>query len=408
MPGQNDAVFSVSQITGVIKDLLEGALSRVTVEGEISNCKLSSTGHLYFRLKDDLAVIEAVMFKGNLHNLNFRPQDGMLVRTTGSVSVYLQRGNYQIVVNSMASVGTGAILQMLEERKRKLAAEGLFDQARKRPLPAFPRTIGVVTSPTGAALRDILQITRRRNPGVSVVVLPCAVQGAEAPAGILRMIHAANYWQMADVLIVGRGGGSLEDLLPFSDEGVVRAVAASAIPVVSAVGHEIDWALSDFAADMRAPTPSAAAELVVPEREGIFTEIWHQTQVLEHTVRAKLDRVRILARSWTPESLEMRFRMIEQPVLNRLETAQTALRRNVAACTADYRRRTEAARRELEAANPRTILGRGYSVVRDSQTRRVIRTEGDTAPGAMLEILPATGSIVAQVTQVTPGIPRLL
>jgi exodeoxyribonuclease VII large subunit len=393
-----ETVYSVSEITGAIKDLLEGSFPNVTIEGEISNCNLSSMGHLYFKLKDSESMIDAVMFKGKLYGLAFKPADGMKVRATGSIAVYAKRGSYQIVVNTMAAAGEGAILALLEERKRRLAAEGLFDTERKRPLPPFPRTIAVVTSPTGAALHDILQITSRRNPGMNVVILPSPVQGTEAAAGIVKMIRAANYWHLADVLIVGRGGGSLEDLLPFSDEAVVRAVASSQIPVVSAVGHEIDWALSDYAADLRAPTPSAAAEMVVPEREGILRTIRHQAQALEHTVRTRVDRLRILAGSWSPESLELRFRMIEQPILARLETAQGSLTRNIGDALAKAKRRLELANRDLAASNPRTILARGYSVVRDSQTRRIIRAAGDTAPGAMLDILPATGEIIVQVS----------
>lgn len=239
VPAKKDNVFTVSELTSNIKDLLEGRFSHITLEGEISNCKPASTGHLYFYLKDENALISAVMFKGRMRTLNFTPADGTLVRARGSISVYPPRGNYQIIVESMELAGTGNILLMLEERKRRLVAEGLFDQDKKRPLPYFPQRVAVVTSPTGAALRDILQIMRRRNPKISVTVLPCQVQGADAAPAIANMIKVANVHNMADVLIVSRGGGSLEDLLPFSEEVVVRAVAESQIPVVSAVGHEI-------------------------------------------------------------------------------------------------------------------------------------------------------------------------
>ena len=228
LPPKQDAVLSVSQLTSRIKDMLEGRFSRITLEGEISNLKPASTGHLYFYLKDENAVISAVMFKGRMRGLSFTPADGTLVRAKGSISVYAPRGNYQIVVESMELAGTGNILLMLEERKRRLAAEGLFDQDRKRPLPSFPQRVAVVTSPTGAALRDILQIMGRRNPKISVTVLPCQVQGADAAPAIARMIAVANTYKLADVLIVGRGGGSLDDLLPFSEEVVVRAVAVKA------------------------------------------------------------------------------------------------------------------------------------------------------------------------------------
>ncbi|AEE17262.1 exodeoxyribonuclease VII large subunit [Treponema brennaborense] len=393
-----DKTFSVSELTGIIKEMLEGSFPFVHIEGEISNCRPASTGHLYFTLKDAGAAISAVMFKGKMKSLTFAPADGTLVRVKGSISVYALRGNYQIVVESMELAGTGNILQMLEERKRRLAAEGLFDSRRKRPLPFFPQTIGVVTSPTGAALRDILQITRRRNPKVSVTVLPCAVQGSDAAQAIVRMIETANAYRLADVLIVGRGGGSLEDLLPFSEESVVRAVAASEIPIVSAVGHEIDWALSDFAADVRAPTPSAAAELVTPLLTDLYAGIDRIKRDVYHTVETRLERMRLLVRSFTPESLELRFRTIEQPLLADFDDAKEALLGNMQCKCDELRRRITAAVRDLEGANPSAILARGYSMVRNPHTGAVVRSPADTAIGQTLEIIPASGRITVSVT----------
>ncbi|MCL2205999.1 MAG: exodeoxyribonuclease VII large subunit, partial [Treponema sp.] len=227
--------LTVTELTELIRRTLEGGFPQVVVEGELSNFKPSSTGHLYFTLKDSGASIQGIMFKNRIRSLTFEPRDGMLLKVRGGLSVYAQRGTYSIVVEEMERSGEGDILAMLEERKRKLAAEGLFDEQRKRPIPRFPETVGVVSSPTGAALRDILNILKRRARGVRVVILPAPVQGAEAAPVIARRIEQANHWRMADVLIVGRGGGSLEDLLPFSEEVVVRAVASSRIPVVSAV-----------------------------------------------------------------------------------------------------------------------------------------------------------------------------
>ena len=257
---KKDNALTVSQLTELIKTMLESSFQNIILKGEISNYKPSSSGHLYFSLKDSDSQISAVMFRGAASALNFIPKDGMLVQVRGKITVYGPRGNYQIQVSSMIEAGAGNIMEMIEMRKRKLAAEGLFDSARKRTVPFFPKTVGVVTSPNGAALRDILNIRRRRNDKVSVIVFPAIVQGENAADTIEYMIKVANKYNMCDVLIVGRGGGSLEDLLPFSEEKVVRAIAKSKIPVISAVGHEIDWALSDFAADVRAPTPSAAAE----------------------------------------------------------------------------------------------------------------------------------------------------
>jgi exodeoxyribonuclease VII large subunit len=286
---------------------------------------------------------------------------------------------------------------MLEERKQRLNAEGLFAGERKRQLPAFPRVVGVVTSPTGAALRDILQISRRRNPSVSVIVLPCLVQGFDAPPEIVKMIHAANAWHLCDVLIVGRGGGSLEDLLPFSDESVVRAVAESQIPVVSAVGHEVDWSLADFAADMRAPTPSGAAEIVVPEKDSVLSELFYVKETLASVIRSKLERMRLLVKSFTPESLEHAFRAIEQPLLMNFDDAKEALLDNMQALIDSLRRRAERAVLFLETANPKTILNRGYAFIRDPDTKKIIRSADETREGAVLEIIPAEGIITARV-----------
>jgi len=316
--------LTVSELTEQIRSCLEGAFTVVCVEGELSNCRPASSGHLYFSLKDAGAKIDAVMFKNRLRSLTFEPKDGMLLRVRGSLSVYAPRGTYSIVCEEMEIAGAGEILAMLEKRKQKLAAEGLFDMERKRPLPRFPSAVGVVSSPTGAAVRDILNILERRAAGLRVVILPAPVQGEEAASIIAARIRQANKWHLADVLIVGRGGGSLEDLLPFSGEEVVRAVAGSKIPVVSAVGHEIDWALSDYAADLRAPTPSAAAELVSENFYALSDTIRSMAEGLEDVIRARLERARLLLKPFDPQDLEYRFRAILQPRLIRLDDAKDA------------------------------------------------------------------------------------
>jgi len=396
-----DTVFTVTQITTLLKDMIEGTFPSIVLEGEISNFKPSSSGHVYFVIKDSTAQISAVMFRMNVMHLSFVPKDGMLVRCTGKLSVYAARGNYQIIVSTMQMAGAGNILQMLEERKQKLAAEGLFDESRKRPLPPFPKTIGVITSPTGAALRDILQITKRRNPSVSVVILPSQVQGDGAAETIVRQIQTANAFNMCDILIVGRGGGSLEDLLPFSEESVVRAIAASRIPVVSAVGHEIDWALSDYAADRRAPIPSAAAELVVPQKADILNDLQGYSEELYDTIQAKIDKVRLMIKAYNVENMEMQFRTIEQPLLSRFDNAKTALLENMDRRLADTKQHIENCVQLLESASPQTILARGYSMVRDVHTRRIIRSGTDTAVNSEIEIIPAHGRITASVTAVS-------
>ena len=391
-----DTVFSVTDLTTIIKNLLENSFVNITLEGEISSYRPNSSGHLYFTLKDENAQISAVMFRGKAMALAFAPKDGMKVRCTGTISVYAPRGNYQIIISKMEPAGEGNILQILEERKRKLAAEGLFDQNRKKKIPLFPKRIGVVTSSTGAALRDILQITKRRNPAVEVIVFPAVVQGNEAAATIVRQIEAANDFDMVDTLIVGRGGGSIEDLLPFSEESVVRAVAQSHIPVISAVGHEIDWALCDYAADLRAPTPSAAAEIAVPQMVDIKNDLAGYKNEMLSTINSKVEKMKLLIKSFNPDSMEMRFRTIEQPYLMRFENARQALKQNLDEKIRNLRNYLAQSVQILEGASPKTILARGYSMVK-SESGKIIRSSADVKSGEKIEIYPAEGKIAATV-----------
>ena len=398
--------LTVSELTELIRRTLEGNFPEITVEGELSNYRPSSTGHLYFTLKDSSASIQAVMFKNRIRSLSFEPKDGMLLKVKGSLSVYAQRGTYSIVVEEMEKAGEGNILAMLEERKRKLAAEGLFDEERKKPIPRFPQTIGVVSSPTGAAVRDILNILKRRAAGVRVVILPTPVQGEGAAAIIARRIKQANFWKLADVLIVGRGGGSLEDLLPFSEEAVIRAIAASKIPVISAVGHEIDWALSDFAADLRAPTPSAAAELASEDREETLETVKALQEELHTSIKNRIERIHLLAKLFSAEDLEYRFRSILQPHLMRFDEAKDNLLENIQERISELRRRLDLARTGLEAASPLSALERGFSVVvplRNGKQGAAIRRAADIKPGETLVIRPMEGRITAQVKQTEHG-----
>ena len=395
-----DTVFTVSQLTALIKELIEGSFPSLTLEGEISNFRPNTSGHLYFTLKDSAAQISAVMFKSRAASLTFRPKDGMKVKVKGSLSVYQARGNYQIIITSMQASGEGDILLMLEERKRRLSAEGLFDSDKKKPLPRFPRTIGVITSSTGAALHDILQITHRRNSGINVVILPATVQGEDAAQTIIRQIKVANLYKLCDVLIVGRGGGSLEDLLPFSDEGVVRTIAASQIPIVSAVGHEIDWAISDFAADMRAPTPSAAAELVTPIKSEIADSIRASKEELYRSMKAMSDRARMLIESFNKEHMELQFRAIEQPLLARLDSAKKDFLLTMQTRIENAKQVVKEQEQILDSYSPTNILSRGYSVVKDKQTGKIIRSAKDTAVNSAIEITSSDGIINATVTGV--------
>jgi exodeoxyribonuclease VII large subunit len=398
--------YTVSELTGRIKYTLEEGFASVLVEGELSNCKPSSTGHLYFSMKDPGAKIDAVLFKNRLFTLRFEPRDGMLVRARGRVSVFPPRGNYQLVAEELELAGEGELLAMLEKRKHALASEGLFNSDRKKRIPRFPRTVGVVSSPTGAAVRDILNILRRRAAGVRVIILPAPVQGPEAAPVIARRIAQANQWNLADVLIVGRGGGSLEDLLPFSEECVVRAVAASNIPVVSAVGHEIDTSLADLAADLRAPTPSAAAELVSAQRGEVLEMVRALTEAISANLRQRIERARLLAKPFSLEDLEYRFRSILQPRLIRLDDAKEALLVNLSNRIADRRRRLELGRTALESGSPKAILERGYAmVVNESGGGGALRRASGTKPGDRLRITLMEGTVRAQTLEIANSAP---
>lgn len=391
-----EIVYSVSQITNYIKEILESSFNQITIEGEISNWRPSSAGHIYFTLKDNNAQIKAVMFRGSAYKLNFTPKDGDKVRCTGSISVYAPQGNYQIIITNMEPVGSGNILQMLEERKKKLAAEGLFDSERKKNLPLFPKTIGVVTSPTGAAIRDIINVSKRRNPGVNIIVLPAIVQGEGADKTIVKMIEIANFYNLCDILIVGRGGGSLEDLLPFSEENVIRSVANSKIPTISAVGHEIDWALCDYSADRRAPTPSAAAEMAVPLLADIQQNLRNYKDDFYNTIKSRIQHSRLTIKSFNPENLEIRFRNIQQPLLNRYATAKENLPKNLLEKIKEYRTRIQNCITILENASPQTILNRGYSMVTNEEGK-IIKNQEDVKSGEQLTIRPAKGIIKTKV-----------
>lgn len=378
--------------------MLEGAFVNINLEGEISGYRPNSSGHLYFTLKDENAQISAVMFRGKAMSLAFVPKDGLKVRCTGTISVYAPRGSYQLVVSKMEISGEGNILQILEDRKKRLAAEGLFDASNKVKIPFFPKTIAVITSPTGAALRDILQITKRRNPSVNVIVLPAVVQGNDAAKSIVSQIKAANDFNLADTLIVGRGGGSIEDLLPFSEEIVVRAVAQSKIPIISAVGHEIDWALCDYAADYRAPTPSAAAELAVPQIVDIKNDLNGYKNELLTVINTKVEKMKLLIKSFNPDSLEMRFRTIEQPYLIRLDTAKKELEDGIKDKIKDIRQKLRESVQTLQGASPKTILSRGYSMVK-TLDGNIVRSNLDVKSGEKIQIYPAEGMITATVEE---------
>lgn len=388
---QAEAVLQVSELTRAIKSILEQGFPRVVVEGEVSNFRPSSTGHWYFTLKDDDASIQCVMFKGSTSSVAVRPADGDLLRVHASVSVYAKRGAYQLIVRSMERAGTGRILELLEERKHALAAEGLFE--RERPLPKFPRSVAIVTSPTGAAIRDVLQVLRRRAAPLAVRIIPVPVQGADAAPRIARAVRYASAHRLGEVIVVTRGGGSLEDLLPFSDEEVVRAVAESTVPTISAIGHEVDWALTDYAADLRAPTPSAAAELVSARGSEVTDRILRAGSAVVAAHMQHLRHLTLRAQRCSEEEIRYRFRNLMQPWYQRLDEATHATREAMNARIAALRATLDIAHEGVRGASPLLALERGYAIIRDGASGGMVTRAGDTRGGQSLTAQFTDGTI---------------
>jgi len=392
-------VLQVSELTELIKTMLEQSLPTVMVEGELSNWRPAPSGHVYCTLKDKDAMIQAVMFKGKTLRLGFRPKDGMRVRATGAISVYAARGQYQLIMESMEEVGAGDLQALLDERKKRLTAEGLFDLNRKRPLPEFPSRVVVITSPTGAAIRDILNVLKRRNAGLRISLLPALVQGSEAAEALTRQLRVANLHKLGDVIIMGRGGGSMEDLAAFSDEALVRAVAQSEIPVISAVGHETDWCLCDYAADVRAPTPSAAAELVSASTADLIQRLRSADSRLKDTIKARLNQARYLVKSFSSTALTLQFERMVQPYRQRLDYSREALVYGITARRLQARNRLQQASLLLSAADPAAILARGYAVVTRPGQKQAIRNSSELSPADDIMIHFATGTAGAKITE---------
>lgn len=401
---QSPPVLTVSQLTAEIQDLLESAFPALWVAGEISNLSRPQSGHVYFTLKDESAQVKAVLWKTAAARLQFDLQDGLEVLCQGRLDVYPPRGTYQINVEAIHPRGMGALELALRRLREKLQAEGLFDVGRKRPLPRFPQRVGLITSPTGAAIHDILKVLHRRWQGIHVLVAPVRVQGEGAAREIAAGIELCNRVQPPlDCLIVGRGGGSLEDLWAFNEEPVVRAIAASRVPVVSAVGHEVDVTLADLAADVRAATPSQAAELIVPAAEDLRAVVrqHHRRLLTALRNRAAAARARV-------DDLARR-RALRQPCdivsgraqqLDELAARATraARQRLVAA-----RRTWEAKAMQLESLSPLAVLARGYSVTENAITGEVLRSAAQAAPGIALRTILASGRLLSRVEEVEDG-----
>ena len=391
-------VLSISQLNEYIRGRMDAdpLLTQVAVRGEISNYKLYPSGHHYFTLKDESSALKCVMFKGNAMRLRFRPENGMKIIAMGKVSVFPRDGAYQLYCTAMAMDGVGDLYAAFEQLKRKLEVEGLFDPAHKKQLPKYPGTIGIITSSAGAAVHDMLRILRKRYPLSRVRLLPVRVQGAEAPAEIVAAIRYANYWKLADLLIVGRGGGSMEDLWAFNDEGVAHAIYQSEIPVISAVGHEPDVTISDFVADLRAATPSNAAELAVPDQDALQQQLDAMTNAmatcLNRQIRGARQHLDVLSHSPALKSpdgyLQQRSKSLEL-LTNRLVAAQN---QNITRKNQQY----IAAVSKLDAMSPLKVLSRGYAMAQNERGE-VIRSVNQVDLGERISISMSDGKLSATV-----------
>jgi exodeoxyribonuclease VII large subunit len=434
-------VYSVATLTAEIQRLLSRNFEGIRVAGEISGWKVWSSGHAYFTLKDQQAQIRCVLFRNQLRYLRLEPRDGLAVVARGSVEVRAERGEYQLIVSGLDLQGVGRLYELFEKLKAKLQAEGLFDAARKRPLPPMPQRIGIVTSPRGAVIRDMLSVLRRRFPGLHIRLYPAQVQG---PGSVDAIVAGLDYFSASDwaqVVIVGRGGGSIEDLWSFNDEGVARAIVACRVPVVSAVGSETDYTIADFVADLRAPTPSAAAELIVPERDKLLAAVQLHRGRARQAMRYRLSRI---AHRLEQRGLERATRLLQQRIHRgaqrvdeaayslqalwrdaagarqarlealdkrlkardlrlglarageRLRVAERALRELMPARLASARARLEPPAAQLAALSPLRVLERGYAIV-ETESGTVVRRAADAPPGTLIGVRLHRGRLVAHV-----------
>ena len=450
-------ILSVTELTVRVRDLLEAEFFEVWVEGELSNCRVWNTGHLYFTLKDGSSQIRSVIFRSALRYLKFKPADGLRVVARGRVSVYEPKGEYQLVCEHLEPHGLGALQLAFDQLKKRLQAEGLFDAARKRPLPALPRKIGIVTSLDGAAIRDIIKVLRRRYANAHLVICPARVQGDDAVAEIARALRQIARVPGVDVVIVGRGGGSIEDLWAFNEEVVARAISRMPVPVISAVGHETDVTIADFVADVRAPTPSAAAELVVSAKDDFCGRIDRLQDRLTATARARIQRLsrrvhivdsrpafagfrgRVAMRGRHAAELshalaritraslasrDRRLQLLERQLATfdagrRLASMRTRLVTSEGRLETAVRRRQHRAAAQLgnaagrlDTLSPLAVLGRGYAVAWNADKTRILRDVADVAPGDRVRVTLSRGELEADVrstvdpTQRTPGTHR--
>jgi exodeoxyribonuclease VII large subunit len=388
-------ILTVTQLTNQVKGLLEGSFPDVWVEGEISNLSIPQSGHAYFTLKDEQSQVRAVLFRSSQRFLKFTLQHGLQVICRGRVSVYEPRGEYQLIVDYIEPKGVGALQLAYEQLKAKLEKEGLFDLDRKKPLPLLPQRIGIVTSPTGAAIRDMLRVIKRRHPRIHLLIYPVPVQGAEAAPALVEAIRYFNAERNIDVMIVGRGGGSLEDLWAFNEEAVARAISASKIPIISAVGHETDYTIADFVSDLRAPTPSAGAEMVVKSEESFRESISSLAADLIKSIRRRLDLTRSSLREFTlllgdPRRVLEQYSQRIDELAGQLATGLKHRLRRDRALLASFTA-------GLDHLNPLSILSRGYSITKKLPAGMILKDASEIKAGDMISTKLSRGELVSRV-----------
>lgn len=391
--------WSVTQLTLYLKDKIESdeLLSNVMIRGEISNFTRSAAGHCYFVLRDQLSQISCVMFQSRNSVLKFKPENGLMVIVLGRVSIYEKQGQYQVIAEEMKPEGIGEIFLALEQLKEKLSKEGLFEQAHKRSIPFLPQAVGIVTSPKGAAIHDMITIIKRRNDAVKIILSPALVQGDGAAESIVKAINDLNPLEEVDVIIVGRGGGSIEELMPFNDEKVARAIYNSMVPVISAVGHETDFTIADFVADMRAPTPTAAAQMVVPEKAELIRKV---TQLLKRqslALTGKVERLHTRLEGIMKKPI-FRFPLTQvEHYYEDLDRILKRLGREIAAILKSKRECLLGITSKLEALSPLKVLNRGFSLARRIKDSKVVKSVGDVNSGDKIDVMVSDGNFICTV-----------
>ncbi len=397
---ESSEIYTVSQLNREVSVLLEGSLPLLWVEGEVSNFAAPRSGHWYFSLKDATGQVRCAMFRPAARSLDFLPRDGMQVLVRARVTLYEARGDYQLIIDRIEEMGEGKLRRAFEALKNRLAAEGLFDAVHKKPLPVYPQTIGVITSPTGAAIRDILSVLARRYPCATVIIYPAMVQGEQAAATLVEALALANQRAECDILLLARGGGSLEDLWPFNEETVARAIFASHIPVISGVGHETDFTIADYVADLRAPTPSVAAEHATPNIEDLFSSLHQQQRRYVQWIHQYLSRLQQQL-TWEKKHLLQCHplrRLTEK--IQQLDFYELALRRVMQMKISQYQTALQNFSARLMALDPRVLMRRGFSLVRRLTNAKIVRSVHDVALKEKIQIELNDGTLLCQVEEI--------